>query len=141
MVDPSWTRVGLGIVQNSNQVYYLTQEFSSRDMALYPLTNSELADIQKSIINYIQSQFPHLKTENKQLSSDLSSFQKSKSNKNVVEYLNGLGYNKFDIDEVEISYNAGNYIELLEGNDYFQPNEQYRRVGVSVMYKDGNLLI
>ena len=25
IVNPSWTRVGLGIVQNSNQQYYLTQ--------------------------------------------------------------------------------------------------------------------
>lgn len=141
MVDPSLTRVGLGIVQNSNQVYYLTQEFSSRDMALYPLTKSELALIQKSIVNYIQSQYPYLKTENKQLSNDLSSFQQGNSNKNVVAYLNSLGYSRFDIDEVEISYNAGNFIGLFEGKNYFQPNEQYRRVGVSVIYKDGNLLI
>lgn len=25
MVNPSWTRVGLGIAQDSNQYYYLTQ--------------------------------------------------------------------------------------------------------------------
>jgi uncharacterized protein YkwD len=37
IVDARWTRVGLGIVQNNNNLYYLTQEFSSRDMKLYPL--------------------------------------------------------------------------------------------------------
>lgn len=42
IVDPRWTRVGLGIAQNSNGQYFLTQEFASRDMQLYPLTQSEL---------------------------------------------------------------------------------------------------
>lgn len=39
MVNPAWTRVGLGIAQNGNQFYYLTEEFSSRDLSLYPLTD------------------------------------------------------------------------------------------------------
>lgn len=45
MVNPQWTRVGLGILQNSNQFYYLTQEFSSRDLKKYPLTQTEIRDI------------------------------------------------------------------------------------------------
>lgn len=40
MVNPIWTRVGLGIAQNANKFYYLTQEFSSRDLTLYPLTSN-----------------------------------------------------------------------------------------------------
>ena len=45
MVNPQWTRVGLGILQNSNQFYYLTQEFSSRDLKKYPLTQTEMLAI------------------------------------------------------------------------------------------------
>jgi uncharacterized protein YkwD len=53
MVNTQWTRVGLGIQQNNNLAYYLTQEFSSRDLALYPLTAAELNAIKQQIINYI----------------------------------------------------------------------------------------
>lgn len=45
MVNPDWTRVGLGIGQNANSFYYLVEEFSSRDMTLYPLTSAEIAGI------------------------------------------------------------------------------------------------
>lgn len=38
-VNPAWSRVGLGIVQNSEGYYYLTQEFSYRDMEKHPLTD------------------------------------------------------------------------------------------------------
>jgi len=38
-VNPAWTRVGLGIAQNRDGYYYLTQVFSYRDMEKYPLTS------------------------------------------------------------------------------------------------------
>jgi len=38
MVAPKWTRVGLGIAQNSRGSFYLTQVFSSRDLARFPLS-------------------------------------------------------------------------------------------------------
>lgn len=39
MINPSWTRVGLGISQDRNQNYILAQEFSSRDLNANPLTD------------------------------------------------------------------------------------------------------
>jgi hypothetical protein len=140
LVDPKWTRVGLGIVQNSNQLYYLTEEFSSRDMELYPLTSSELAQLQRSVLNYIQNEFPSLKTENKQLSSDLSSYQQSQSS-DVVGYLSGQGYHNFDVDEVSVGYNGGDIVGELAGKSYFQPGKSHSNVGVAVIYKGGKIVI
>ena len=54
MVKKIWTRVGLGIAQNARGYFYLTQEFSSRDLQRYPLTTQELSQIKNDVIKYIQ---------------------------------------------------------------------------------------
>ena len=62
MVDPSFTRVGLGIKQNSIGAYYLVQEYSSRDLNKYPLTTVELLAIKNQIVYYLQSLYPSVKS-------------------------------------------------------------------------------
>lgn len=65
-------------------------------MRLFPLTNSELAALQRSIVNHILSQFATLR-EDRQLSSDLANFQQSASS-DAVAHLSGLGYRRFVVD-------------------------------------------
>jgi hypothetical protein len=67
MIDPQWSRVGLGIAQDVNHQYYLTESFSTRDLQMYPLTSSELSGIQGIIVNYLQSQNPNVNGEAKAL--------------------------------------------------------------------------
>ncbi len=60
-VNPAWTRVGLGIAQNSAGYYYLTQEFSFRDMAKFPLTSAELNSIKAEVLTLMQTTYPQIK--------------------------------------------------------------------------------
>lgn len=42
MVNPQWTRVGLGISQDLSGYFYLVQDFASRDLIAFPLTSEEV---------------------------------------------------------------------------------------------------
>lgn len=93
LVDPRWTRVGLGIAQNNKQLYFLTQVFASRDLQLYPLTESELGQIQNNIVKFILSKYKSLNGENTKLSQDLNTYQGLKNQPDLIPYVNQLGYN------------------------------------------------
>jgi hypothetical protein len=140
MVNPLWTRVGLGIAQNSNQFYYLTEELSSRDMTLYPLTNTEINSIQSVIIGYILSKYTYIVGEDKGLSSRLNAYQSIASRPYIITYLQGLGYHNFSVNNVKVSYNSGNFMELIRSGSNLEPSAQsFTQVGATVMYTNGLL--
>lgn len=142
MVNPRWTRVGLGIVQNSNSIYYLTQEFSSRDMALYPLTADELAQISTGLVSYILKQYPYLKGEDKRLSGNLRNYQAMAQRPYIISYLQGLGYRNVGVSNVQVSYNNGEYMALLQQGNNFEPSKpNYTQLGITVAYDSGMLEI
>jgi hypothetical protein len=62
MVDPDWTRVGLGIAQNSNRFYFLTQKFSSRDLTMFPLTSAEISRFESNLVNYLLGKYTSLQS-------------------------------------------------------------------------------
>jgi hypothetical protein len=134
--------VGLGIVQNSNSIYYLTQEFSSRDMALYPLTADELAQISTGLVSYILKQYPYLKGEDKRLSGSLRSYQAMAQRPYIIGYLQGLGYRNVGVSNVQVSYNNGEYMSLLQQSNNFEPAKPiYTQLGITVAYDSGMLEI
>lgn len=100
MVNPDWTRVGLGIAQNGNKFYFLTQEFSSRDMTLNPLSSAEIAGIQSNLVSYLLGKYTYLQNEDKALSSRLNAYQQMSSRPYIITYLQGLGYRNVAVANV-----------------------------------------
>ena len=62
MVKKKWTRVGLGIAQDSKSAFYLTQEFSSRDLSTHPLLPKEIEEVRQEVQNFIKSKYPQIKS-------------------------------------------------------------------------------
>lgn len=48
-----WTRVGLGFARDSMGVFYVVQEFSSRDFEVEPFTMAETKALEKEVIKLI----------------------------------------------------------------------------------------
>jgi hypothetical protein len=142
MVNPDWTRVGLGIAQNGNSFYYLTQEFSSRDMVLYPLSSAEIAGIQSNLVSYLLGKYSSIQNEDKVLSTRLNAYQQMSNRPYIISYLQGLGYRNVAVANVEVSYNSGKFMGLIKGGNNFEPTSAtFTQVAATVMYTNGNLEI
>lgn len=140
MVNPQWTRVGLGILQNSNQFYYLTQEFSSRDLKKYPLTQTEIRDIEVTVIDYIVTQYPNIKGEDKGLSSRLAAYQKMTNRPYILSYLSNLGYKNIAVSNVMVSYNNGDFMPLVKNGGNLEPTSSaFTQLGITAAYSAGML--
>lgn len=75
MVSPNWERIGFGVARNSQQFFYVTQNFAGRDYSLSPLTDAEYIDIKNQIINHIIRNLGFAQSENFALSNVLSDWQ------------------------------------------------------------------
>lgn len=100
MVNPDWTRVGLGIAQNGNKFYFLTQLFSSRDMTLNPLSSAEIAGIQSNLVSHLLGKYAYIQNEDKALSSRLNAYQQMKNRPYIITYLQGFGYRNVAVANV-----------------------------------------
>ena len=53
MIDPNWVRVGVGVVQKSDGLFYLTQLFASRDLRRTPLNDAEVEEVRSQVLAYV----------------------------------------------------------------------------------------
>jgi hypothetical protein len=56
--------------------------------------------------------------------------------------MQGFGYQNVAVANIVASYNNGNFMNLIESGNNFDPTStSFKQVGVSVMYTNGNLEI
>lgn len=135
MVNPIWSRVGVGICQDSSGFYYLVEDFASRDLIANPLTTQEISAYQQQIVNYILSLYTFLRSENTSLSQLLDSWAQASPQPSIYTYLGRGGFFQFYVTNVKVNFNAGQFMQILEGNSFFKPDKNiYTQVGVSVNY-------
>jgi len=86
--------------------------------------------------------YSYLKSEDKRLSSQLKTYQSMASKPYIISYLQGLGYKNIGVANVQVSYNNGNYMTILQQTNNFEPTSiSFTQVGVSVSYISGMLEI
>lgn len=138
-VNPAWTRVGLGISQNSAGYYYVTQEFSFRDMITFPLTFQELNIIKTQVFSLINTTYPIISSENLDLSTKLQSYQLQAD---LIAFLKAQGAKGSLLAfKITVTYDGSSYLRLIKGQLNFNLSNSFRRVGVAIIYNGGFLYV
>lgn len=58
----------------------------------------------------------------------------------IITYLQSLGYNNIGVANVVVSYNNGNFMDLIKNGGNFEPTStSFKQVGSSLIYTNGNL--
>ena len=66
-----WTRVGIGITKNDTH-YIVVYKFSTRDINLYPPTQSEISQIADQVAKFVQGLNPSLRGQDKEFSGAIT---------------------------------------------------------------------
>lgn len=91
-INKDWTRVGVGIYYKGSSIY-VTIVFSVRDLALYPVTETEKAGVISQLSAYITSRNPNVKVKIDSLSTHLTNWLAANRNPpSIFDYLRAVGY-------------------------------------------------
>lgn len=74
------------------------------------------------------------------MSSKLDAYQAMSERPYIISYLQGVGYRNLAVANLQVSYNNGNYLTLIEKGTSFEPTSTaFRQMGIAVTYEKGLL--
>lgn len=144
-VNPDWTRVGIGISMTGIGQYIVTFEFSTRDLRKIPISQSEEDSLESKLVSLIMQKNPSIKSEHKQLSSNIAAWMQSDRKLQLFPYLiNKYNYSgPMASSSFVISY-SNDWVSRLAASNFLEGYTRYTQVGVSLKVDpstDGSLEI
>lgn len=137
IIDPDWTRVGIGIKKGSDGYFYVTHEFSTRDIIKKPFSNSEIMDMTDTLVEKINFYRSRDLEHNEELSDDILDWLEGSRSKTPVTYFAEKGYSDFLVVTATALYYPDALDELAQ-NEELQKSS-YDEVGIGIMQNDDEL--
>jgi hypothetical protein len=139
MIEADWTRVGIGIAKGSDGYFYVTQEYSTRDITEEPLTVAEVNNLKNSLLNKMNLHRSNDVSYNQELSADVTAWLSGAQSTQLTAYLNTKGYTNYLVVSTNIYFFPGNIDDLAAKEELH--DSAYKEVGIGIVQKNGMLSI